>query len=135
MDQHHLGKNRGYITLLSVLVVSTIGTAVAVSLILLGLGAGKSRFSLEQSNQAKAIADACAEQALQVIRDNTAFTGNGNLSLGQGSCTYSVSNTGGDTRLINVSSSVGNTVRKVKVSIDAINPQINISSWQEVADL
>jgi len=29
---------------------------------------------------------------------------------------------------------VGTIIRKVKVTIDAINPQINVTSWQEVAD-
>ena len=131
---HHLDNQRGYITLLSVLIVSTVGFAVAVTLILLGLGSGRSSFSIEQSNQAKSVANACAERALQEIRNNTAYSGNGNLTLGQGSCSFIVSNTGGENRLINSSGQVGEVIRKVEININTINPQINILSWQEVAD-
>ena len=134
MAQLHLDR-KGYITLLSVLIISAVATAIAVSLILLGLGSSRSSFSIFQSNQAKAVANACAETALQTIRDNTAFTGGGNLTIDQGSCSYNVSNTGGDSRLIDVIAQVGTVFRKVKITIDTINPQINISSWQEVADL
>ncbi|MFC1623678.1 hypothetical protein ACFL05_00985 [Patescibacteria group bacterium] len=52
--------------------------------------------------------------------------------MSQGSCTYTVINTGGNNRQINSSASAGNIDRKVKIEIDAINPKINILSWQEV---
>ena len=89
---------------------------------------------MEQSNQAKALANACAEEALQQIRDSTPFTGTGNLTLGQGSCNYTVTSGGGQNRTIASTGTVGSIVRKVKTTIDKINPGINITSWQEVAD-
>lgn len=129
-------KNKqGFITLISILIVISVGTLVSVSLLLLGLASSRSSFSVEQSKQAQALADACVEEALQQIQDNQNFTGSNNLSLGQGICSYTVTNNGGQNRSITASGSVGTIVRKVSVSIDALNPDINISSWQEVADL
>ena len=125
---------RGYITLISVLVVGAVGIAITTSLILLGLSSSRTSFALEQSNQAKALANTCAEEALEQIRDSTPFSGSGNLTLGQGICAYTVINTGGQNRTITATSSVGTIVRKVSITIDTINPQINITSWQEVAD-
>lgn len=125
---------KGYIVLITVLVIGAIGVAIAVSVIWLGLGGSKSSFALEQSNQAKALANACAEEALQQIRDSIPFTGTGNLTLGQGTCTYTVINDGAQNRTITASGAVGTVVRKVKITIDKINPNINITSWQEVAD-
>lgn len=126
---------RGFITLLSVLVVGAVGVAIAVSVLLLGIGSSRSSFALQQSSQAKALAGACADEALQQIRDSTPFTGTGNLTIGQGNCTYTVTTQGGQNRTITASGTVGTIVRKVTVIISAINPQITVTSWQEVDDL
>ncbi|MDQ3076038.1 MAG: hypothetical protein M3Q34_02830 [bacterium] len=126
-------KEKGFVTLISVLVVGAVGTAVTVSLILLGLASSRTSFAIEQSNQAKGLANACIEEALQRIRELTAFTGSGNLSFGQGTCSYTVVNTGGSTRLVTASGSVGTLIRKTSVSVNAINPLILLTSWQEVS--
>ncbi len=122
----------GFITLISVLVVGAAGIAIALSLILLGLGSSRTSFAVEQSNQAKALANVCAEEALQQIRDSTLFTGNGNLTLGQGNCAYTVTSQGVQNRTVTASSTVGTIIRKVKVIINNINPAIQVVSWQEV---
>ena len=124
----------GYITLISVLIVGAVGTAITVSLFLFGIGFSRTSFALEQSNQAQALANMCAEDALQEIRDSTPFTGSGNLTLGQGTCDYTVVNDGGQDRTITTFGTVGTITRKVSITIDAINPDINIATWQEVAD-
>jgi prepilin-type N-terminal cleavage/methylation domain-containing protein len=65
----------GYVALITVLVLGAVGAAVAATLVLLGLSSSRTSFALEQSNQAKALANACAEEALQQIRDSSSFTG------------------------------------------------------------
>lgn len=121
-------------TLLSVLVVGAIGLAVTVSLLLLGLGSARTSFAYEQSGQARALAEACAEDALQQIRDDSAFTGTDTFLLGQGTCIYSVTNTGGQNRTIMSTSTVGTMVRKVKVMLNGVDPEMSVTSWQDVAD-
>jgi len=69
----------GYIALISVLIIGAVGTAVIISLLLLGIGNSRTSFAIEQSSQAKASANACAEEALEQIRNSTPFTGTGNL--------------------------------------------------------
>ena len=130
----YAGRQKGYITLLSVLVVGAVGVAVTTSLILLGLGSSRTSFALEQSNQTKSLANACAEEALQQIRDSTQFTGSGSLTIGQGTCSYTVASQGGQNRTIDVSGTVGSIVRKAKVIISKITPLFAITSWQEVSD-
>jgi len=126
--------NKGFLVLLSILIVSAVGVSIATSLLLLGVGSQRTSFAIEQSSQAMALADACAEDALEQIRKDSSYTGTVTLSLGQGTCTYTISNGGGENRTINASSTVGTIIRRVQVSIDQINPSINASSWQEVAD-
>ena len=125
---------KGYIALITVLITGAIGVAIATSLLLLGLGSSRTSFALEQSNQAKALANACSEEALQQIRDSTPFTGTGSLTLGQGTCGYTVVNDGGENRTVTASGTVGTVVRKIKIIVNTINPAINLTSWQEVAD-
>jgi len=125
---------KGYVALITVLITGAIGVAIATSLLLLGLGSSRTSFALEQSNQAKALANACAEEALQQIRDSTPFTGTGSLTLGQGTCGYTVVNDGGENRTVTASGTVGTVVRKIKIIVNTINPAINLTSWQEVAD-
>ena len=125
---------KGYVALITVLISGAIGVAIATSLLLLGLGSSRTSFALEQSNQAKALANACSEEALQQIRDSTPFTGTGSLTLGQGTCGYTVANDGGEIRTVTASGTVGTVVRKIKIIVNTINPAINLTSWQEVAD-
>ena len=124
----------GYVTLLSVLVVSVVGVAVTLSLLVLGLDAARNSFVVEQTYQAKGLAHACAERALQEIQENTTYTGSDTLSIGQGSCSYIVTDTGGDTRNIEASGAVDSLIQRVEIDVDGLDPVITISSWQEVAD-
>ncbi len=119
---------------MSVLIVGAVGTTIALAIILSGLASSRSGFAFMQSAQANALAYACAEEALQQIRDSTPFTGSGNLSLGQGACTYTVLSQGGQNRTVDAVGTVGTVVRKMRVTITTINPQIVVSSWQEVAN-
>lgn len=127
-------RSDGYITLISVLVVGAVGVAITLSIILLGLGSSRTSFAVEQSNQARALANACAEEALQQIRSLTPFTGSGNLTLGQGTCAYTVTSQGAENRTITASGTVGTITRKVKIIISNINPVVTVTTWQEVAD-
>ena len=129
------GSLKGFTTLLAVLIVSAVTTAIAVSLLLIGVSVSRTSAALERSYQTKALADACAEEALQQIRSSTPFTGSGSLTLGQGTCSYTVTSQGGANRTITASGTAGATVRKVRIVIDQINPTLNVTSWQEVADL
>jgi hypothetical protein len=104
-------------------------------LILLGISSSRTSFAIEQSNQAKALANACAEEALQQIRDSTPYVArSGSFLLEQGECIFSVTNEGGQNRNITVLATVGTIVRKLKIIINQINPTIEVVSWQEVAD-
>ncbi len=134
MPALEITKMKGYVALISVLIVSAIAVVAVTGVILLGLSWSRTSFTTQQSFQAKALADACVEEALQQVKDSIPFAGNGTLTFGQGSCAYTVTNNGAQNRSVVSMGTVGTVVRKVSVSITAINPQIAVSSWQEVAD-
>ncbi|EKE15719.1 MAG: hypothetical protein ACD_11C00108G0013 [uncultured bacterium] len=124
-------KKRGFVTLLFVLIVGAVAVTVSTSLILLGLGFSQSSFILNQSGQAKALADACAERGLETVRENPSYVGTTNFSLGQGGCSYTVS--GADpNKTVSATGTVGTVLRKVQITTNQTRPQINITSWQEI---
>lgn len=118
---------------MSVLIVSAVGIAMTVAVLLLGVSASRTSFATEQSNQTKALTNACAEEALEQIKTSSSFTGTGTLSLGQGTCTYTVTSQGGQNRTITASGTVGTVTRKVQAVISTINPTVTVTSWQEVS--
>lgn len=124
----------GFITLTAALLVAAVGSAIAVSLLLLAVSATRTSLALIQSSQAKALANACADEALEQIHDDSSFTGSGTLTMGQGTCSFTVTTQGAQNRTATASGTVNTIVRKVKVVIDKISPSINVVSWQELAD-
>jgi len=126
--------NKGFATLLNVMIISAIGVMIAVFGILWAVGFLKTSLTDQQSYQAIALAHACAEEALQQISDSNPFTGTSSLVFDQGTCAYEVTSQGGSNRTITASSTVGTIIRKTKVLITGLSPSITISSWQEVAD-
>lgn len=126
---------QGYIALVAVLMIGAVCTAIAVSVLVLGADSQRSTLVTQQSAQARLLADACGEEALQVIHDSTTFTGTNNLTLGQGTCTYTVTTQDSSTKIIAVSGTVDNVVRKVKIYVTIGSSSISVTSWQEVSDL
>ncbi len=124
-------KTPAFVSLLVVILTGAIGVAIVVSVLGLGIGAARDGLAGEQSGKAKELAVACVEHALEYVRSSTAYLGNDNLSLGSGSCTYAVTDLGGESRQVIATGTVGTVVRKLTVVIAAINPTIIISSWQE----
>jgi len=147
LNKYFYKNQKGFLTLISTLIVAAIGLSISVSLLLLGLGSSRTSFLTVQSYQANSLANACAEEALQQIYDSmimpdpipdpepvlVPYTGNGSLSLGQGVCSYTVTSTGGNHRKIVASGTVGTIIRKIQATTSSVAPII-ISSWQEVAD-
>jgi hypothetical protein len=122
----------GYVALIAVLVIGAASLAIALTLLVSGTDSQREILITQQSAQARNLAKGCVDEALQQIRDNTAFTGTGSLTLGQGSCTYTVTNTGGSNRTISSSGTVQNSIRKIQASV-TIGTSISITSWQEVS--
>ncbi len=114
------------------MVAATIGAAITVGLLLGGTDAIDFAKAMQEGYQARALADACTEQALQTLHDNLSFTGVVPLTLSTGTCTADVVNLGGTQREVRSVGTVGGTVRRIRVSINALQPMISVSTSQDV---
>lgn len=126
-------KQTGYIALLAILIVGAIALAISLTLLASGTDRQREVFIQQQSTQARDLASSCAEEALQLIHDTTSYTGSGSLTLGTGSCTYSVTSTGATTRSLSTTGTVGSVVRKLQVYVTIGSSSVSITSWQEIS--
>ena len=124
-------KQAGYTAFISVLIVGAAAMATALALLMTGADSQRSTLAEQQSKQANGLTIACAQEALQVIHDNIAYSGTGNLSLGQGSCTYTVTVTAPTTRSIVTDATVGSFNRDLTANVTIGSTTISVTSWQE----
>lgn len=124
---------KGFTALYVVVILGSISLGLVLWLATGSMWALHSAVDGKDSNQAKVLTDACAEVALETMRENTSYTGSGNQTIGGNSCSYTVSSDGGDNRTVQVTGTVGTIVRKLLITTTAFNPLL-VSSWQEVAD-
>lgn len=130
-----LKSQKGYIALITILIIGAVGVTIAVSLLTASIGKSKSSNITNYSQKAEDAAYTCSEEALRQIKTDPSYTGNYNLNLGDDiSCNYNIIDLGSENREIQSQGSYQQVTKKVEVSIDQINPQINISLWQEVPD-
>lgn len=120
---------------MSVLIVGVVGSSIAIFLILMGTDSYRTSSALEQSFQAKSLADACAEKALDSLRQNVNYTGGETITFDRGNCEIlPIVNASTQTPTIKTKGMAGTNLRKNQILLQQITPKIMISSWKEVAD-
>ncbi len=122
---------RGYVALLTVLIVGALSLAVGTSLLLSGADASRAALVAQQAAQARNLASACAEDALQVAIDPTATTNVGTRALAAGNCRYEIITTSATERTIRSSGRVDDVVKYVTVYATIFPSSISVISWQE----
>jgi hypothetical protein len=125
---------RGYIALLSVVVLGIVGVSIMLSVILSGITALKTDLALQQSSQVRSAASSCGEEALEKILETGTTTSSGNLTLGSSTCSYAITSQNGQNIKINATGMQGTLMSKVQILIATTSPSIVLSSWQEVGD-
>lgn len=135
MDQRLCeNKNKGYAALMGVLIVGAVGLAISLMVIVFGTDSLRATNSIQDSAQARSAVNLCLEEALQEIRNSMPFEGTGDFVLNNSACSFEVIVENGQNRTIQAIGEAGTSIVRVKVEIDSINPNINITSWKEVAD-
>lgn len=122
---------KGFSTLFVVIILGSIALSLAVSISTSSLWSVQSSILTKQENKARSVANACAEVALEAMKQNNSYTGSDTVSLGGENCDYTVTNTGGNSREISVVAVVDNVTRKLEITTDSFNP-LNINSWKEI---
>lgn len=112
-----LKNNRGFITLLSTLIVTVFGMALAYSFLARSGIHASTGIVTEKLFLARNYADACVEEALRMIEDTSGYSGSGDLEFNRGSCSYTVS-VAGSTSIIESEGYAEDAVRRVRAEVD-----------------
>jgi len=119
---------KGFLAMSTVLIVSAVVMAIAVSTMLIGIGDGKTGLLHWNGTNALYLSEGCMEDALLKLRANAGYTG-GTITRPEGSCTVSV--TGSGTYTITVTSTNGTATRQIQ-AVATRSGKVSISSWKEL---
>lgn len=127
-------KRDGYVLLLSVLIIGAVSAVVLPSLLFLGINAGQVSVTIEQSAQALAAAQGCAEYGLLRLRENMTYQGDETKALDDAECTLlPIDGIGNEDRHLCSEGRSEDTVRRLEIIVRQVSPQMTVDSWQEVA--
>ena len=124
---------KGYIALISVLIVMALVVLIASSANLASISESDMGLKEQQSWEAFYLGTACAEHALMSLKEDLNYSGSETLTFANGECTIeNIEGTGNQDRVVKVSGSAHGFTRRIKIEINTVIPETDIESWKEV---
>lgn len=117
---------RGYIALVSLLVISATGLTIGLAVSIAGIEEIQISHGVTQATKAKNLANTCVEDGLERLR-NSFISYSGSLSIDGDSCIIDIVVTG-SAALINATGTVDIYNQKLVVQVDS---SLAITSWVE----
>lgn len=127
---------KGVVALISLLIIMAVLVSIGITISAVGQNEIALSGVFQDGEQAFAIADACVEEGIQRFKNNGAYAG-GTFTLDGGSCTISVANLGGNTRLVTGTGVYKRNTRIIEANVTLhLNAQgnaknVGINSWRE----
>lgn len=123
--------HKGFVALIIVLIIFAVALSVGLGVSFLSIS--EAGMSLEKIYSLKAyyLANLCAEEALMKLKENVNYSGNETISAEGGSCQILPIE---GNWIIKVIGNFQNQIKKVKIVVSQVNPEMEIQSWQEVSE-
>lgn len=127
---------KGVVALLTVLIVMAVLLSIGLAISAIGRDEIVLSGVVQDGESAFAIADACVEEGVQRFKTNGAYAG-GSFALDGGFCSITVTNLGGNDRLVHGEGSYANAIRMIDAVVtlkfnNAGNAKkVTIDSWTE----
>ena len=129
-DKLLIKTNSGFIALTTVLLILAVVLMIGLSLSLLGISEAQMGLQKNQSSRAYYLANLCAEETLMELKENSGYTADETKDIEDGSCMILVEGNW----IVKVSANFQNQIRKMKIVISQLQPEMIVDSWEEVAD-
>jgi type II secretory pathway pseudopilin PulG len=123
--------DKGFSTLIIVIVLGVIALSLTLAISTSSVWSIRANMNAKTSNITKSLVNACAEVALEKMRENNSYVGTDNVTLNGNTCSYTIIDAGGNTRSITISGAVNDITRKLFITTNDSDP-ITIISWREV---
>ncbi|HSW87945.1 MAG TPA: hypothetical protein VLG12_02160 [Candidatus Saccharimonadales bacterium] len=120
---------KGYIAILTVLIISAVVLIIATTVSLLAIGEAQSAFALFKGEDTITFVEGCMEDALLKARNNNSYT-SGSITRPEGTCTITISKAG-TTWTVMATTTNTQYARTVQAVITR-GSQMAITSWKEL---
>lgn len=129
-------REKGYIALITVLIVMAVVTATASTVALLSIGEGQSGFALFKGEDTLTFVEGCTEDALLKARADASFgepVGTPiTITRPEGNCSVTVVSKVGNTWTVDVTTQATTYKRTIQVIFDRLPTGITLTSWKEI---
>lgn len=126
-------KEKGYMTLVNVIIVGALALAVAISLLVIGINSYDYTYNTEKSIESKVTLDSCGEMVLSNLMLDTSYTGSENMTINGHICVVAQRENNVDgTVSFDMSVTVDDLTRRSRLTIDELSPIIQIGSWIDI---
>jgi len=124
-------KKTGFAAMTAVLILGIVATVLLPSILLINTDNIRVEMAVSSSGKALNLANACAETALNKLRNNSSYTGNETITYSIGNCQILTFVGSSPNYTIRTRSTINNYTKKIQVITSQITPVIIVTSWQE----
>ena len=135
MEQQQSDKKqqKGFITLVSVLIISSVALLVVVSSLTINIENIKAVTSIDSGRRARFLAESCAEIAIDNLKASNTYAGNETKILPFGQCFIStITGTGNTNRSFQSSATYDNHNYRVSVVVQTLNPNTVVTTFDPI---
>lgn len=128
-------RSPGFIALISVLIMSALALLLGIGVLTRAFEESSIQDAQWYAARAEAAATYCAEAALMKLKSSQTYAGNETLIMNGDTCRIrAVGGSGNSNRTIQATSTVMGANRNIAITVQQIDPVLQVSSWQDVAN-
>lgn len=132
MEVEQSVNKKGVISLMSVLILGAAAGAITIALLAISTENFTRSEGFSNTIQAKALAESCAEYAMDSLLVDNSYSGGEILTFGADSCTINPILFSGSQWTIQSEATYQNSTKRFEIRLDALAPSINIVQYEEV---
>lgn len=122
-------KQKGYIALITVLIISAVTLSIATTVSLLAIGEAQSSLALHKGEDTISFVEGCVEDALLKARASDTYVG-GIITRPEGTCSITVSKV---SNIWTITATTTSTVYKRTIQVVAVKgTSMALTSWREL---
>ncbi|MDP2788456.1 MAG: hypothetical protein Q8O46_00180 [bacterium] len=126
-----VNKKKGFVALLSVIIISFILLSAAVTLNFSGFSGRFNILDSEFKERSNALANACVEHARLVLATDSSFIGTGQANVGNEVCDYEILSGG----KIKAWATANNAYTYYQAKVNLLAPNNSLTSFEECTEL
>lgn len=123
--------NRGFTTITATLVIGFAAVSAVSVALLLQTDYARGEVIRERSAALESVADGCAAEAIQKLRDDNTYAGGEVITIGSLTCSIAAPlGSGEENRTVRITANDGEVYKSLEIVIDDLLPQPVISKYE-----